>query len=78
LPIEVTREKDGSFKLEPSRSMLYPAIFKLREKGIFSFTWVGFPGIYPKNEDEENQIKVLLAKERCFPVFFEKTLIDKF
>mgnify|MGYP000722044291 CR=1 FL=1 len=33
LPVVVIRKEDGSFKLEDSTSILYPTIFKLKNKG---------------------------------------------
>jgi hypothetical protein len=41
--------------------MLYPTIFRLKEKGFLSFQWIGWPGIIPKNEDEKSKITYLLA-----------------
>jgi hypothetical protein len=32
LPIAVERGKDGKLNIRPSRSMLYPTMFKLKEK----------------------------------------------
>lgn len=60
LPIVVIRKEDGSFKLEDSKSMVYPAIFKMRNQGL-NFWWLGWPGIFPKNEDEKLRIRQLLA-----------------
>tara|TARA_B110000285_G_C14756943_1_gene437832 strand:- start:219 stop:593 length:375 start_codon:yes stop_codon:yes gene_type:complete len=37
LPLSVLRQKDGSLTLKESRSMLYPTIFRLKEKGLLSF-----------------------------------------
>jgi len=61
LPVVVIRKKDGSFKLDDSKSLLYPTIFKLKSKGFINFQWIGWPGIIPKNEDEKARIRLLLA-----------------
>ena len=37
LPVHVIRESDGSLSLKDSRSMLYPTIFRLKDKGIINF-----------------------------------------
>ena len=60
LPLSVLRQKDGSLTLKESRSMLYPTIFRLKEKGLLSFQWIGWPGIIPKDENEKEKINYLL------------------
>ena len=60
LPVCVTKQKDGSISLRESRSMLYPTIFRLKEKGLLNFQWIGWPGIIPDNEDEKIRIQYLL------------------
>jgi hypothetical protein len=37
LPISVVRHPDGRLTLRESKSMLYPTIFNLREKGMLNF-----------------------------------------
>ena len=37
LPVCVTKLDDGSLSLKESRSMLYPTIFRLKEKGLLNF-----------------------------------------
>lgn len=55
LPVKIVRKEDGSFKIEESCSPVYPAIFKLKNQGL-NFWWLGWPGIFPKNEDEKQRI----------------------
>lgn len=71
LPIKVIRKEDGSFKLEESKSPIYPAIFKLRNRGL-NFMWLGWPGIIPKDADEEDRIRKLMASQKCIPIFFDQ------
>ena len=78
LPVVVVRKRDGSFKLEDSKSVLYPSIFKLKKKGFINFTWVGWPGIMPKNEDEKARIRMLLAPLKCHPIFLETEQLKKY
>jgi hypothetical protein len=33
LPISVSRDGKGGWKIKPSRSLLYPTLYKLRDKG---------------------------------------------
>lgn len=52
LPIQVARDAaTGEWKVLPSRSMLYPTLFKLREKKkMVKIVCIGWPGIVPQNE----------------------------
>lgn len=70
MPVKVKRKPDGSFKIEDSQSQVYPTIFNLKDRGLLNFTWVGWPGIIPNNEDEKARVKNLLAAHRCHPVWF--------
>jgi hypothetical protein len=47
LPISVDRDTvNGGWKVRPSRSLLYPTIFKLREKKkMVKIIWIGWPGV---------------------------------
>lgn len=49
LPIQVARDTaTGEWKVLPSRSMLYPTLFKLREKKkMVKIICIGWPGIVP-------------------------------
>lgn len=78
LPVCVTKLSDGSLSLKESRSMLYPTIFRLKEKGLLNFQWVGWPGIIPENEDEKNRIRYLLQSQNCYPIWLKKDQIEKF
>ena len=78
LPVSVTKLDSGGFVLKESRSMLYPTIFRLREKGIVKFQWIGWPGIFPKDDTEKEQITILLKAHRCCPVWATKKEIEQF
>ena len=56
LPISVDRDlTPGSrgWKVRPSRSLLYPTMFNLREKKrMVKFTWIGWPGIITEKVEE--------------------------
>ena len=43
LPVKIVKQNDGTFTMKSSNSMLYPLIFKLKDKGIKNFTWIGWP-----------------------------------
>ena len=47
LPITIVRDK-GTWEVRKSRSLLYPTMFKLREKRkMVKIIWVGWPGVIP-------------------------------
>jgi hypothetical protein len=55
LPLSVDRDPNSpsGWKIRQSRSLLYPTLFKLREKKKMVKTyWIGWPGVIPKNEKE--------------------------
>ena len=58
--------------------MLYPLIFKLKEKGIKNFIWIGWPGYFPDSEEEKQRIKILLNQHQCNPIWFTREQILKF
>lgn len=62
MPVKIMRKKDGSFAMQESNSMLYPTIFKLKDKGLRNFTWIGWPGFFPKDDEEKEKIVFLLAQ----------------
>jgi hypothetical protein len=47
LPITIVRDK-GTWEVRKSRSLLYPTMFKLREKRkMVKIIWIGWPGVIP-------------------------------
>jgi trehalose 6-phosphate synthase/phosphatase len=81
LPISVERDPNipGEWKVRPSRSLLYPTMFKLREKKkMVKITWIGWPGVIPDTQEEMQQITELLKPYGCVPVFFDAETIEQF
>ena len=78
LPITVERQKDGSLILSESKSMIYPTIYRLRSRGFIDYTWVGWPGIFPNDEEEKNKIIKLLEEKKCYPIWFERDELERF
>lgn len=83
LPINIEKVKDNygnsSYKIKPSKSMLYPTMFNLREKRFMPYIqWIGWPGIFPENEKEEKEIIEFLKSYGCIPIFFDSTTIEEF
>jgi trehalose-6-phosphate synthase len=65
--------------VRPSKSMLYPTMFKLREKRkMVKIIWIGWPGIVTESEREKHEITEVLKLYGCVPIFFENDTIRKF
>ena len=78
LPISVYREQ-GVWKVRSSKSMLYPTMFKLREKKkMVKILCIGWPGVVPSNEREAQDITDLLRGYGCVPIFFEADVLEQF
>lgn len=80
LPISVDKDfTPGSkgWKVRPSRSLLYPTMFKLREKKrMVKIIWIGWPGVIPENNEEALQITEILREYGCIPVFFDSETVE--
>jgi len=52
--------------------MLYPTLFKLREKKkMVKIVWIGWPGVIPHNDKESHEITEVLKPYGCQPIFFD-------
>lgn len=71
LPISVYKDQQtGQWKVRPSRSMLYPTLFKVREKKkMIKIICLGWPGVVPKDDRESAEITEVLRQYGCYPVF---------
>ena len=82
LPISVDRDPTpGSkgWKVRPSRSLLYPTMFNLREKKrMVKIIWIGWPGVVAETIEEQNQITEILKEYGCIPVFFDSQTVEQF
>ena len=59
--------------------MLYPTLFKLRDKKkMVKIVCIGWPGVVPKNDQEEDEITELLSQYGCVPIFFDSDTIEHF
>jgi len=41
-------------------------------------TWIGWPGIFVEDEDKQEQIRQILSKFNCVPVFFNNEQVMKY
>jgi hypothetical protein len=80
LPIQVQKDSaTGKWQVLPSRSMLYPTLFKLREKKkMVKIVCIGWPGIIPQSEQESEEITEVLKPYGCVPVFLDSDTIEHF
>jgi hypothetical protein len=58
--------------------MLYPTIFKLKDKNFIKFKWIGWPGIIPHNENEKKFIIKILEPYDCHPLWLEQEELDDY
>ena len=58
--------------------MLYPKIFKLKDKSFIKFKWIGWPGFIPRNEKEKELIIKILRPYNIYPVWLEQEELDDF
>ena len=58
--------------------MLRIQIYRLRSRGFIDYTWVGWPGIFPNDEEEKNKIIKLLEEKKCYPIWFERDELERF
>jgi trehalose 6-phosphate synthase/phosphatase len=81
LPIIIEREKEGSFKVVHSKSILFNTLFNLHKKSSpqVKTVWIGWPGIIPKNQSETEQIEALLANQQFnfVPIFPSQDKLHK-
>ena len=42
-----------------------------------NFQWVGWPGIFPENDNEKQVIQELLATQKCYPIWLTRDQIQK-
>jgi len=79
LPISLDRDPTSpkGWRVRNSRSLLYPTMFKLREKkNMVKIQWIGWPGVIPESPEEINQITELLKEYGCVPAFFDAETIE--
>lgn len=66
LPVKV-QEVNGDFKFQPSAGGLATGLNSLNIE--YEKHWIGWPGIYPKDESKKEQISAKLERDLIHPVF---------
>jgi hypothetical protein len=78
LPISVDRDPAGGWRIKPSKSFLYPTMFKLKKKKkMIKILWFGWPGIVTRDDKEQQEITELLKEFDCIPIFFDSQTIEQ-
>ncbi len=75
LPVQINKNENG-LQVTSSAGGLATGL-KSYHKGNDSL-WIGWPGVIPETEKEQEEVKTLLAKEQCLPVFLTEELIENY
>jgi hypothetical protein len=54
--------------------LLYPTLYRFREKNLVRLAWVGWSGHFLEDltEDEATELRELYLKKDCYPIFISK------
>lgn len=72
LPVSVEKTEEG-WKFKMSSGGLVAALSGLK----MSFVWIGWPGCWIPEEEQEEFKKQLYEQEKCIPVFLDDKLADE-
>ena len=75
LPVKIDKDDTG-LHVTPSAGGLATGL-ESYHKGQDSI-WLGWPGLIPSSDKEAEQVKLLLKKEQCSPVFLSEDLIENY
>jgi trehalose 6-phosphate synthase/phosphatase len=73
LPISVEKNEDGGWNFKLSSGGLVAALSGLK----MSFVWIGWPGTWIPEEEQEEFKKQLYEQQKCIPVFLDDKLADE-
>jgi trehalose 6-phosphate synthase/phosphatase len=76
LPISISRSPDNKLQYKPSAGGLATGLGSIYQQG--DNLWIGWPGIYLENEEEELNVKKELKKENMAPVYLTQEDIELF
>lgn len=63
LPIMIERGRRGELIVQHSKSILFNTLFNLQQRNKSVRTvWIGWPGIIPNSDEEQEEIEKLLDK----------------
>lgn len=75
LPVKIEKNED-TFTATVSAGGLATGLSSYHKNN--DSVWMGWPGIDAKTNKEQNEIKSILAKEHCVPIFLDNDLIENF
>ncbi|EEA19872.1 hypothetical protein TMatcc_010014 [Talaromyces marneffei ATCC 18224] len=75
LPLSVKRSEDGSYHSSMSSGGLVTSLSGLTKTA--EFRWFGWPGMSPKEPDEQEEIRRSLGAHNAIPVFLDEELAYK-
>ncbi len=75
LPLKIEKSSD-SFTVTPSAGGLATGLKSYHQDN--ESIWIGWPGIIPDNDTDEEEISLILKKEQYLPVFLDEKLIDEY
>src|SRR5690606_35994718 len=76
LPISISRSPDNKLQYKPSAGGLATGLGSIYKQG--DNLWIGWPGIYLENDEEELNVKKELKKENMAPVYLTQEDIELF
>lgn len=76
LPISISRNQDNELMYQPSAGGLATGLGSIYKQG--DNIWIGWPGIYLENAEEENEVARELKKENMAPVYLTQEDIELF
>jgi trehalose 6-phosphate synthase len=72
LPLSVKRSEDGSYQANLSSGGLVTSLSGLTKTACFR--WFGWPGMSPKQNTEEDEVRRSMAAHNAIPIFLDEDL----
>lgn len=76
LPVSITQNEENQLTVKESPGGLATGLKSYHKQN--NSVWIGWSGIHPSSEEEEQQVNELFEKEKCSPIFLDKELVHNF
>lgn len=76
LPISITRDSENNLSYKPSAGGLATGLGSIYKEG--DNIWIGWPGLFLENQEEEKLVEQDLKKENMAPVYLTQDDIENF
>eukprot|EP01071_Lankesteria_metandrocarpae_P008752 Lankesteria_metandrocarpae@DN5043_c0_g1_i1.p1 len=73
--LEIVKTK---FEVVKQSTSFFPLLHQLRGQMPTATTFIGWPGIHPRNDTEKREIETILEEHDCVPVFPPEEQFDEF